>query len=306
MPITDHQRELRRKHIGSSDTPAILGLSPYKTAWDIWADKTGMLEDREQTTSEAADIGNMIEGVLLDWASDRTGLPIVKNQYRVHADGILSASHDALAHPAERTGYEAKTAGIVRGWVPREEWGAEGTDEVPDRVMVQCMHQMIVSGLDLVWVPALLAGRGRVLYRVDRNQELCDLIMERCIEFWGMVQSGTPPSSTATLDVAKHIRRVDGKRVTIPATVVSAWRMAKEKADEAKAMAEAAEAEMLRTVGDAQIAESEAGVLTIKPVKSVRLDTDAFRTAHADLFKQFSKSSSYNRLTFKAAKKEEG
>lgn len=43
MPITQKQREFRRSHIGSSDIAAILGKDPYKTAYDVWLDKTGQL-----------------------------------------------------------------------------------------------------------------------------------------------------------------------------------------------------------------------------------------------------------------------
>lgn len=31
----------RRTYIGSTDAPAIVGVHPYRTPWDVWADKTG-------------------------------------------------------------------------------------------------------------------------------------------------------------------------------------------------------------------------------------------------------------------------
>ncbi len=41
MPITNRQRKLRQDHIGSSDMAAILGVDPWRTAYDVWLEKTG-------------------------------------------------------------------------------------------------------------------------------------------------------------------------------------------------------------------------------------------------------------------------
>jgi predicted phage-related endonuclease len=49
--MTERERWLaeRRKGIGSSDAAAILGVHPYKSAYAVWAEKTGLIvEDSEQ------------------------------------------------------------------------------------------------------------------------------------------------------------------------------------------------------------------------------------------------------------------
>ena len=43
----------RRSGIGGSDIAAILGLSPWKTAVDVWLDKTGQREDDTVGDAEA-------------------------------------------------------------------------------------------------------------------------------------------------------------------------------------------------------------------------------------------------------------
>jgi len=111
MPITDKQKELRKKHIGASESAAILGLSPYKTPYDVWLLKTGKVES-PASVGEAGDIGNMIEDGLLDYGASELGVRILKNQFRVHTNGILSATHDALVVDVME-GMEAKTSGIM-------------------------------------------------------------------------------------------------------------------------------------------------------------------------------------------------
>jgi len=268
MPITGFQLEQRKKHIGSSDTSAILGLNPWKTAYDVWLEKTGQLEEGKGFIgNESTDIGSMIENGLLDWAAEQTGLKILKNQYRVHGGGILSATHDALAIN-KAWGYEAKTAGIVRGFAIKDQWGEEGSDQIPEYYIIQCQHQMAVSDLELVHVPALIGGRGRVPYVIQRNEELIRYILEKCQEFWEVsVIGGIEPAGLPNLDIAKIRIRTPGKTISLSdATIVSKWREAKDKEKAAKAAVEESERELYAAIGDAEIAESTVGNITIKEV----------------------------------------
>jgi len=41
MALTTEQREIRRRYLGSSDIAAIFGMSPWKSAYDVWLEKTG-------------------------------------------------------------------------------------------------------------------------------------------------------------------------------------------------------------------------------------------------------------------------
>lgn len=50
----------RTKGIGASDTPIILGVSPWKTRKELWEEKTGLVV-REQKSNWAIDRGNRLE-----------------------------------------------------------------------------------------------------------------------------------------------------------------------------------------------------------------------------------------------------
>ncbi len=304
MPITDFQLEQRKKHIGSSDTAAILGLNPWRTAYDVWLEKSGQLaEGKGFSGNEATDIGKMIEDGLLDWAAAQTGLKILKNQYRVHAGGILSATHDALAVD-KAVGYEAKTAGIVRGFAVKDLWGEEGSDQIPEYLIIQCQHQMAVSDLELVHVPALIGGRGRVPYVIRRNDELIRYILEKCQEFWEVnVKGNQAPEGLPNLDIAKIRIRTPGKTISLAdATVVLNWRKAKDAEKQAKDAAEEAERVLYAAIGDAEIAESDAGNVTIKEVKISRIDSKLLKEKHPEIATEVTKESTYKRIYFKEAK----
>ena len=265
MPITEKQRQNRNKHIGASESAAILGLSPWKTAYDVWLEKTSKLE-MPTFSSEAADIGNMIENGLLDWMATEIDGKIVKNQFRVHKEGILSATHDALV-VERKEGGEAKTSGIMNPFIAKDDWGEEGTDQIPEHILIQCQQQALVSNLDVVHVPALIGGRGRLMYRVERSVALCEIILERVTEFWTHnIMMDIPPEGLPSLDVIRFRRREPGLTINIPSELVANWQQKKETIKEVKKQEEQAKAAVLAAMENGEVGESEAGNVVVSKI----------------------------------------
>ena len=273
MPITPQQKENRRKHIGASEVAAVLGLSPYRTPYDVWLEKTGKITDTDEET-EAAGLGNMIEGPLLDWGAAELGVTIIKNQQRVHPGGVLMASHDSLI-TGKAESIEAKTAGIANPQYLRlikdtpDDWGREETDEVPRLYYIQGQAQAAVSTLAVVHFAALVAGRGRLLYHVPADPQLIDIILTRCTEFWvKCVQADTPPDGTyPTPEIGRLRVRVPGKVMMLPAGPIAAFVAAKAQAKAAAEAAESAEGVLLASMADAEAAQDADG-LAVKIIKS--------------------------------------
>ena len=265
MPITTKQLEARRDHIGASDVPAILGLSPWKTAHDVWADKCGLLEPSE--AGEAAEAGNMFEDGVLAKAEQTLG-KLIRNQYRVAPDNLPIASNlDALVvegrEGVSRAGenVESKTAGLFGPLVDR--WGDEGTDEVPEMYIVQTQVQMLCAETDVTHLQAFLGGRGFQLYRIIRNEELIKILTDRCVTFWRSVECQTPPDDVPmSYEVIKRIRRQPNKVITFGPSemaTVLAWRERQDAFNAAKKVAESAKEAMLTLLGDAEAAELPTG-----------------------------------------------
>ena len=61
----------RKKAIGASDVAAILGVSPWASGWDVWADKTDRLERWEG--NEQTRLGQFFEPSVLDYAESKVG-----------------------------------------------------------------------------------------------------------------------------------------------------------------------------------------------------------------------------------------
>jgi predicted phage-related endonuclease len=297
VPLTQHQ-ERRRGLLTSGDAAILLGVDPwpYRPPAEILAD-------------EAVQLGRLLERPILRWGARRCGQRIVCNQFRVseHAGLKLGAQHDALSLSDPSQGFEAKTAGLRGPFLASELWGEEGTDQVPPWILAQTQWQAIVSGLAVVWVPALLGGRGHRLYRIDANKDLRDILLEKAHEFWEQyVRRDTPPPSAPPgLDLARMMHRTKGKTVRIDGwKTAAAWRELDAAAKAAEKAADQAKAAMLAEAGDAEEVETETGKLSIKRVSVERLDSQALRAALPDVAAKYVKSTEQVRVVWKATKTE--
>ncbi len=259
MTLTVDQVLERRKHIGSSDAPAIVGVDPYRTAGDVWASKVYDLDDDD--AGEPALLGNLLEPTLRYLAAKALGVEItVPGETIVADDGILAWNPDGLIN--DEQGVEGKTTGITEGWGEPDE-----PNNVPEKVIVQCHHAMAVKpSLLVMWVPVILGRFGLEfrLYRVERNDDLCDLVAERGRAFWRQYVEPKvqPPDDPPSLDVLKRIRRFPRKVVQLPADLVEAFKREKAAMMGQTTRFEQAKKALVAALGDAEAGTSPLGDYT--------------------------------------------
>lgn len=75
-----------------------------------------------------------------------------------------------------------------------DQWGREDTAEVPTHVLVQCQHELAVTGADVCYVAVLFSGSEPRRYIIPRDEELIDSLIELEAEFVECVRNGTPPT----------------------------------------------------------------------------------------------------------------
>ena len=132
--LTDEDLERRRKGIGASDVAAILGVSPWRSPWDVWADKTGRLQPWEG--NEATKIGQYLESSVLSYAEAQVG--DLERNIRVERPGTpIVATLDARTIK-EGIPVEVKTAGMTGPL--HGDWGDAMTDHVPDHICSRCIR----------------------------------------------------------------------------------------------------------------------------------------------------------------------
>ena len=256
MPITESERLARRDHIGGSDMAAILHLDPRKSAEDIRLEKLGRLIEKPPT--DAMNAGTWFESGVLAYAAERLGeinthpgpkavegTPIV-----VNTDGLVLATGEPV---------EAKTTRLFGPTTAanKEEWGEEGTDQVPSGVIIQATVHMMAWDRPVCHVPVLIGGRGLLMYEIPRNVQIVDIIGTKAAEFWERNVLGDMPveGSAASLEVVKLLKKEPNKIVAVNPAIVQAWLDAKEAEKETKEAMEQAQAAVLAALGDAEAGE---------------------------------------------------
>ncbi|MEQ8770357.1 MAG: YqaJ viral recombinase family protein [Phycisphaerales bacterium] len=313
--LTDAQRAIRTRGIGASEVAAVLGLDQYRTPFDVWADKTGRGPVDDE--NEAMWWGSRFEPVILDRAERDLGTiarpdanadpesaeaghfahPIAP--MFAHVDGMLGTMEAGAAV------VEAKATSLSDGW------GEPGTDEVPDRVLLQVTAQMICSGSEEAYVARLMLdkwGDRFSIFRVGLNGDLAHHVVGQISDWWERhIVGDTPPEITdraPDMRVFDLIEREAGKVAQIPPEIAERFLRARAAEKAAKAELEVAKAALVSSMGDAEQADAgDFGKFSYKHVNTSRFDQKAFKEAHPDLHKQFVVASGYHRLNAPREKK---
>ena len=197
--LSDEQRKVRSTGIGASETAAIMGLDPYRSAIDIYLRKLGLVEEEDSHHTKR---GNYLEPALRAWASDVIGKEFepCDATFAKPSHPLVKATPDGISWPSKAV-LEIKSPG-PRTW---REWG-EG-DDAPDRYVVQVAQQMLVTGCREGYLVAFLGDDLRV-YRFERDDELEDEIVKTVERFWReYVETQIPPSPDGSASYREYLER---------------------------------------------------------------------------------------------------
>lgn len=172
--------DARRKGIGASDVPAILGVSDYTTAVHVYHDKRGDLVD---DAGEAAMWGTLLEEpVAREWARrQRSVIQRVGLVARVDQPWAMTTlDRQVLECPMDRAvrtrcALEVKCRSAFKAY----RWHAD----VPDDVLAQAVWQMYVTGYDHIHVAVLIGGNELKLTTVFRDEKLEHYVIGGVIDF---------------------------------------------------------------------------------------------------------------------------
>lgn len=188
--------------IGGSDAAAALGLSHWKTPFQLYEEKLGLSEPIDETWDMSR--GKAMEPLLRQHFADTYGVNV-----SVPTAAMVSAKYPYMRYnPDGLTDdgilCEFKTARYSK------DWGAPNSDEVPQEYLLQIQHGLIVTGFDVARPSVSIGGGEPVYYEVKADRNLQEMIIESEAAFWERVQNRIPPDATTNEDVARKFRRVNG------------------------------------------------------------------------------------------------
>jgi predicted phage-related endonuclease len=286
----------RRDVLGASDAPAVVGTDPFRTVVDLWAEKTGRIpsgSDHDGAVLNQRSIGSALEPLLLQAAARDLGVPLAPQVWYRHPDAPLGCSVDGLALEATPpTLVEAKTCGILnRPSRLLAAYGEDGTDEVPESVLIQVTHALVVLAAqpnlppirDALVMALLGDGRGLRRYHVAFDPALAEELLGAELDFWRKhveadERPRDEPPSMATLQAWR--RRADVSAVPVDPVIMLEWLAARAAAKQAVANEDTFKRMLLAELGDAEAGSCEHGRITYLPItkKAYTVRASTYRT----------------------------
>lgn len=275
---------IRNTGIGGSDAAAVLGLSKWKTPYQVWLEKRGESVPIEET--QAMLWGHLLEPVIRQQYAERTGRTV-----RVLGGVIRDSKYPfMLANPDGITDchrlFEAKTARTAN------DWGEPGTDEVPHNYLIQVQHYLAITKLQVADIAVLIGGSDFRMYEVPADKELQQMIIEGEAEFWRMVEEDVCPELTSVQDIAQRYRYDKEGEIEAADYVLNEIKKMtsiREQVIHLEKEEEAAIAAIQAYMQEQKNLTYKGNVVatwkTGKPTK--RFDVNTFKSQHPDLYEKF-------------------
>lgn len=194
--LTDEQKKTRINGIGGSDMPVILGLSSYKTPYQLYLEKTGQIESGDDMTDHQY-WGHKLEGIIRDEFSQRNKVVVKTLDTVFHPiNNFLFANVDGFV-PEWNAVVEVKCSS---GFMAHQ-WGEDGSDAIPLPYLVQVAHYCHVLNANNAYIAVLIGGNEYKEFIYKRDVFLEERLTEKAIKFWECVKNKTPPEPINQLDL---------------------------------------------------------------------------------------------------------
>nr|DAT92723.1 MAG TPA: Exonuclease [Caudoviricetes sp.] len=291
----------RKKGIGGSDIAAIIGVSQFKTALDVYLSKT---TEQPEQQGEHLYWGHALENPIIDRFIQDTGANVIRQpEMRRHPDYEWAiANADALITNGDTIEaiLEIKTSSAFKS----REWGADDTDEVPIEYIAQVQWYMWIYDVNEAYLAALIGGNQYRQYHITRDDELIAMLAEKAQAFWqNHVIPRIPPEPQDGADAQKLYPHDNGDTAEADSDTLTAYAELRElKAQEKELKAQiAAKEDLLKIkIGSYSAMQTNGNTLfTWKAQSSSRFDSKAFQAAHPDLYRQYTKQSETRVLRLK-------
>ncbi len=297
----------RATYLGGSDIAAILGVSPWKSAFMLYQSKIGgyneeitpVTPDKKKLFARGKRWEPIVVEMLIDELRDRGHDVeiIAQNQrYQDTEYPFLAAEIDLeLLVDGEEVNAEAKTVNPFAA----KFWGEQDTDNIPVYYAAQVMYGMMIKPRKRCIVAALTGFDDKPrIHFVERDEEIIAGIRSRALEFWNRVQTRTPPEPTTLEDIAFLYPRDDGNMLEADAETLAMY-------DELKLLRSdmdglETEIEGLKTKLKLRMGDASALMLNGKPLVTWKSNKDSQKTdwkavcqalnAPQDVINQFTKT----------------
>ena len=289
----------RTMGIGGSDVSIIAGINPYKSAYQLWLEKTGQTEPAE-SENEYTHFGTVLEPVIRREFMERTGLKVRQKHMLLQSEEypFMIANLDGVINlNGEMCIFEAKTASAYK----LDEWQSG----IPPEYMLQVQHYMAVTDARKTYIAALIGGNHFLYKLVERDNEIISKIIAMEKYFWEVnVLVRIAPDIDGTRATTEYFNSKynssNGLAVRLPEELVSECEEYNRLADEIDRLTSAKDAVCNRIKN--VLKENETGFageykISWKQVISSKFNTTKFKADNPELYSKYLTNSQYRRFS---------
>lgn len=298
----------RNQFIGGSDAGAVLGMNQYKSCYALWLEKTGRM-DSEVDDNDAMRIGRDLEDYVAKRFCEMTGKKVKRDPYRYSLKEYpYIVGHIDRRVVGENAFLECKTANSYQN-------SKYSQDIIPDHYYAQLTHYMAVTGFEKGYI-AVLAFPHIYWWEIMRNEGDVEALVSVEEEFWGNVQSDTPPALDGSESTSEAIAKVytaqDFKETgtdIVPLTNEyfnpATYFELKQQIEEMKEIVTAQENQVKALMENHERAMVDDCMITWTSYEQRRVDSARLKKDHPDIYEQYSKVSKGRRFSVKKIKAKE-
>lgn len=274
---SDEWLSWRSQGVTATDISVILGLSPYKTVWQLWAEKIGRLNTADISRNPNVIRGNRLEDDARQLAEKHCGevlLPICGE----YGDWpTLRASFDGLDSDPRPHEFKAPSESI---WNDLKLNGKESSTYqlYESQVHAQCVVSGSSSGKLMFFIEDGSNGQS-MTFDVELTQAKKDEIVAKAQWFWSLVSTETPPPKDPEIDC---FIPEEGEQRFLWEAQADAWRQNQTKVKKLKAELEQLaksqkeiQSEMIKLMGEYKNSDV-AGVKVSRFTKKGSVDYSTF------------------------------
>jgi len=187
-----------RKGLGGSDIASVMDMNPWKSAFTLYAEKTGLIENNIEP-SMPMQMGTAFEPVIRDL--------FVKNNsewLKVHETGTWASIEEprSVANPDGIIEWDDGSLGVLEIKFSRMYW-----DKLPEHYNLQVQHYLSVLGLKRAVVVAVAGGDWKE-FDVVRDDSLVEAMKRRVEAFYGFLDTNTAPDYDGSESTYETVREL--------------------------------------------------------------------------------------------------
>jgi len=193
--LSVEQKEARKKGLGATDCAVVMGLSPYKTPYELWLEKTGRVEETAILSDDRLHLRHAHEETISREYARRKNVKLRRvNQTVIHKRLPFMLCNLDRVIIGQRKIVECKSSS---GFM-RMSWGETGTDEAPIHYILQVQHQLACAEYDDADIAALIDIDDYRIFPTPRNEKVIQKIEDACEKFWveNVLADVAPPATT--------------------------------------------------------------------------------------------------------------